>query len=105
MNHEINVENEIVNKVPKVVPVDEMFCEMMNWAARYAIGRRTYAASDTARYILHLVEYLDDRTLNCLQSDIKHASSLGDDCDKEEWLKLLYAVEDELSRRSRRKIS
>ena len=81
-----------------VVPVDDMFCEMMNWAARYAIGRRTYAASDTANYILRLVDRLDDKTLNCLKNDIEDASSLGDDCDKKEWLKLLDAAKEELER-------
>ena len=81
------------------VPIDDMFCEMMNWAARYAIGRRTYAASDTANYILKLVDKLDNTTLNCLKNDIEAASSLGDDCDKKEWLKLLDAVKEELERR------
>ena len=83
----------------KTVPIDEMFCEMMNWAARYAIGRRTYAASDTARYLLYLVGDLDMTTLRCLQIDIRTAKSLGDDCDKEEWLKLLDAIEEEMERR------
>lgn len=85
--------------IVSAVPVDDMFCEMMNWAARYAIGRRTYAASDTANYILKLVDKLDNTTLNCLKNDIEAASSLGDDCDKKEWLKLLDAVKEELERR------
>ena len=83
----------------KTVPVDKDFCEIINWAARYAIGRRTYAAVNTARYILGLVEDLNWATLFCLQSDIERAKTLGDDCDKEEWLKLLDAVNKELARR------
>ena len=83
----------------KTVPVDEMFCEMINWAARYAIGRRTYAASDTANYIFGLVGDLDGTTLHCLRSDIKSARSLGDPCDADEWLRLLDAIEEELARR------
>jgi len=83
----------------KSVPIDEMFCEMMNWAARYAIGRRTYAASDTARYILCLVADLDTKTLQCLKNDIKNAGSLGDACDEKEWLRLLDAINAELERR------
>lgn len=97
-----DIAGDIIIKTPSatdVVPVDDMFCEMMNWAARYAIGRRTYAASDTANYILRLVDKLDDKTLNCLKNDIEKASSLGDDCDKKEWLKLLDAVNKELERR------
>ena len=60
-----NKKYEKIAYVYPAVPVDDMFCEMMNWAARYAIGRRTYAASDTANYILRLVDCLDDKTLNC----------------------------------------
>lgn len=86
-------------EIVSVVPVDDMFCEMMNWAARYAIGRRTYAASDTARYLLKLVDKLDMKTLRCLRQDIEAASSLGDECDEKEWLKLLEAVKEELERR------
>ena len=86
-------------EIAPAVPIDAMFCEMMNWAARYAIGRRTYVASDTANYILKLVDKLDNTTLNCLKNDIEKASSLGDDCDKKEWMKLLDAVNKELERR------
>lgn len=90
---------EKIGYVSPAVPVDDMFGEMLNWAARYAIGRRTYAASDTANYILRLVDRLDNTTLNCLKNDIEAASSLGDDCDEKEWLKLLDAVKEELERR------
>lgn len=86
-----------------VVPIDAMFREMMVWAARYAIGRRTYAASDTANYILKLVDKLDNTTLNCLKNDIEAASSLGDECDEKEWMKLLDAVKEELERRKEEK--
>ena len=86
-------------KKQKTVPIDDMFCEMMNWAARYAIGRRTYAASDTATYIRYLVGDLDRTTLICLKSDIRSAKSLGDPCDAEEWMKLLEAVEKEIEQR------
>ena len=95
-----NKKYEKIAYVCPAVPVDDMFCEMMNWAARYAIGRRTYAASDTANYILRLVDRLDDKTLNCLKNDIEKANSLGDACDESEWLKLLDAVKKELEERT-----
>lgn len=96
-----NLTSRNIKSVETIVPIDDMFCEMMNWAARYAIGRRTYAASDTANYIYKLVDRLDDKTLNCLKNDIEEASSLGDDCDESEWLKLLDAVKEELKRRKK----
>lgn len=82
------------------VPIDEMFCEMMNWAVRYALGRRTYAASDTANYVLHLVPKLDDKTLTVIAQDIRErGENLGDECDAVWWRKLLDAVVAEMKRR------
>lgn len=66
---------DAVEIVP-AVPIDDMFCE-------------------------RLVDRLADKTLNCLKNDIEDASSLGDDCDKKEWLKLLDAVNKELERRNK----
>ena len=88
-----------------LVPVDDMFGEMMNWAVRYALGRRTYAATDTARYIAPLVPKLSDKTLLAMREDLKPNTpwnppkNYGDPCDEVEWMRLLEAVERELQRR------
>ena len=82
------------------VPIDDMFCEMMNWAVRYALGRRTYAASDTAMYILPLVPKLDDKTLTVIAQDIRErGENLGDECDAVWWRRLLESVIAEMVRR------
>ena len=83
----------------KVVPVDDMFGEMMNWAVRYSLGRRTYAVSDTVNYIVPLVPCLSDKTLWCIQTDIVSANSLGDSIDEVYWMRLLDKVEAEIKRR------
>ena len=88
-----------------VVPIDDMFGEMMNWAVRYALGRRTYAATDTARYITPLVPRLSNKTLWAMRDDLKpntpwNPNDYGDPCDKVEWMKLLDAVNAELDRRA-----
>lgn len=82
-----------------VVPIDDMFGEMMNWAVRYALGRRTYAASDTVQYIIPLVPKLSDKTLWCIQNDILGATSYGDEYDEIQWMRLLDKVEAEIKRR------
>ena len=82
------------------VPIDGMFCEMMNFAVRYALGRRTYAASDTASYVLHLVPKLDDKTLTVIAQDIRErGDDLGDECDAVWWWRLLDAAVAEMVRR------
>lgn len=82
-----------------VVPIDDMFGEMMNWAVRYALGRRTYAASDTVQYIIPLVPKLSDKTLWCIQNDILGATNYGDPYDEIQWMRLLDKVETEIKRR------
>ena len=93
---------DLLDEVPTIdaVPIDEMFCEMMNWAVRYALGRRTYAASDTAMYALELVPKLDDKTLTVMAQDIRErGENLGDECDAVWWRRLLDAAIDEMVRR------
>ena len=84
------------------VPVDDMFCEMMNWAVRYSLGRRTYAACDTASYVMRLVPKLDSQTLYGIRNDIQAAikrDNLGMPCDAVYWRALLALVVEELERR------
>lgn len=86
------------------IPVDENLGEMLNWAVRYALGRRTYAVSDTCSFISPLVPYLDDRTLCCMLRDIEEQENrpagYGDECDEEDWLNLGSLLEKEIERRS-----
>lgn len=84
------------------VPVDDMFCEMMNWAVRYALGRRTYAASDTAGYMMRVLKLLDNQTIYVMLRDIEgheHIGNLGHDCDAAEWMNLKEAIQKEIERR------
>lgn len=89
----------------KTVPVDADLGMVLNWAVRYALGRRTYAVSATVDYILPLVPDLNKKTLWCIESDIdeyiRRGFSLGDDCDREAWMLLLRSVRDEIERRGK----
>lgn len=76
------------------IPVDENLGEMLTWAVRYSLGRRTYAVSDTCNFVLPLIPYLDERTVCCMQRDIIERKRLGygDDCDETDWMKLKDAL-------------
>ena len=65
-------------------------------AVRYALGRMTYIVELTVSYILREIEddKLSDRCLNVIVGDIRSAKSLGMDCDKAQWLKLLNRIEE-----------
>lgn len=91
-----------VSPAEHFVPIDDMFGEMMNWAVRYALGRCTYAASDTACYVIRLVSKLDSQTLVVIRNDIQEAiknDNLGMACDAVYWRTLCSMVVEELSRR------
>lgn len=85
----------------KMIPVTEDFCMMLNWAVRYALGRRTYAVYSTCSYITPIIICLTDKTLNVMREDIirQEAFGYGDDCDKEDWMNLLDTIETEMRRR------
>lgn len=65
-------------------------------AERYALGRMTYIVELTVNYILEEIEEdkLSDSCLDVIREDINSAKSLGMDCDKEQWLKLLDRIEE-----------
>lgn len=88
---------------PKMIgPSDDRFGEMLNYAVRYALGRRSYAVGDTVSFIMPLIPYLTTRTLYVMHRDIKEQAErdlLGMDCDKVDWMKLYKAIGEEMERR------
>lgn len=84
------------------VPVDDSFCEILNYAVRYALGRRTYAVSNVARYVEDLIDVLDDQTIYVMIQDIKSQrdfGGLGMEMDKECWDRLQVKLQIELHNR------
>lgn len=65
-------------------------------AVRYALERMTYIVELTVNYVLQEIENdkLSDRCLDVIAEDIRSAKSLGMECDKEQWLKLLNRIEE-----------
>ena len=84
-----------------VIEIDSTFCEMMNYAVRYACGRRTYAASSTANYVCSLVDKLDTQTLSVMLRDIEEQEniSLGDEIDERCWVRLKGRIKKALEKR------
>ena len=83
------------------VKIDSTFCEMMNYAVRYACGRRTYAAIDTASYVYNLADKLDTQTLSVMLRDIEEQGeiSLGDGIDTRAWIRLIAKINKVLEKR------
>lgn len=85
----------------KMIFVDNHFCEMMNFALRYAIGRNTYASSDTANYIYDIVSLIDNKTLSVMLRDIEEQEkiSIGDEIDEKGWIRLKEKIKKILEKR------
>ena len=65
-------------------------------ATRYALGRMTYIVELTVNYIMQQIDEdkLSDSCLSIILEDIKEAKTLGMECDREQWLKLLNRIEE-----------
>lgn len=74
---------------------------MMNYAVRYACGRRTYAALSTANYVYNIADKLDTQTLYVMMRDIEEQGkiSLGDDIDERGWIRLKGKIKKTLEKR------
>ena len=69
--------------------------ELIIYAARYVLGRSTYAVQHVIEIIKRDIDKLNDSTIDCLISDIDyahHKNDLGMDMDKTEWLALLVLL-------------
>lgn len=62
-------------------------------ALRYAIGRRTYITGTVADYIISKIDVMSEKCRLLMVRDIKEAGDLGDNCDADEWHKLLGKLE------------
>ena len=74
---------------------------MINYAVRYACGRRTYAAMSTANYVYNLADKLDTQTLSVMLRDIEEQEkiSLGDEIDEKGWIRLKGRIQKILEKR------
>lgn len=91
----------MTNRKVSVVEIDSTFCEMMNYAVRYACGRRTYAAMSTANYVYNLADKLDTQTLSVMLRDIEEQEkiSIGDEIDARAWIRLKGKIKKILEKR------
>lgn len=84
---------------PQIVLSDDDFGAVINCAIRYCLGRRTYMPGVVCGYVKPLLPYLDERTICCMERDIRTAPSYGDECDVATWTSMLSAVDDVVSER------
>lgn len=70
---------------------------MLLSAERYALGRRTYIVDWTCEFISNNLHLLSDKDKHVMIRDIKYQEKIGygDECDKEDWLRLLKILEDD----------
>lgn len=65
---------------------------MIMWAFRYALGRRTYAVGDVVGQLKEHWNRLKPFTRNKIQEEIREAirdRCIGDKCDSESWQEIL----------------
>lgn len=66
---------------------------MLLSAERYALGRRTYIVDWTCGFIRNNLHLLTEKDKRVMIRDIENPISYGDECDKENWLRLLKVLE------------
>lgn len=76
--------------------------DILFFAFRYALGRRTFAPSIVAKEIKHNIKILPTGDLKNIANEIMEAwavGGLGDECDIRTWTDLHDLIEKELERR------
>ena len=83
---------------------DDNFGAVLNCAVRYCLGRRTYMPKLVMDYIRPLLSDLSDKTLWCMEKDIRQHEadglSYGDpSIDVPAWNEFLSQIQQEIMRR------
>lgn len=77
---------------PITLTTDEAYM-LAVYSLRYSIGRRTYASQDVTRFVTRILPWLTEGMRTVLARDIRdhvrQGYSLGDECDRVLWVKLL----------------
>jgi hypothetical protein len=88
---------------PIIDPSDDNFGAVLNCAIRYSLGRQTYMPHLVMDFARPLLPQLSDRTLWCIERDIKEAETYGGYgshvIDEPHWKAFLAEVEAEVDRR------
>lgn len=61
-------------------------------AERYALGRKTYIVNWTCEFIENNLDLLTKKDRQVMIRDLESAVFYGDDCDEEDWKKLLEVL-------------
>jgi hypothetical protein len=89
-----------MNKYPQITPDNEDFGAILIGAVRYACGRQSYMSGLVSGYVKYLIPYISDKTLCCLERDIRCARGYGNEkIDKPCWMRLLTDLQKEIKAR------
>lgn len=66
--------------------------DIVLYAFRYCLGRKTYAVSDFVHEIIGQIENIDENIKNIMIREIDNSKDLGMTIDKAEWLRLRGAL-------------
>lgn len=90
-------------KKPVIRLDDDDFGAVLNWAVRYCLGRMTYAPLITTEFIVPLLPFLSDKTIQNLDQDVsdhrRRNGGFGAAIDDEVWVNFLTRVKRERERR------
>lgn len=69
------------------------FALVVGSALRYGLGRRTYITGTISQFIIDNIKLIPNDQKLVMIRDIKEKEYYGDDCDEENWMKLLSELE------------
>jgi len=86
-----------------ITPDNEDFGTILNCAVRYACGRQTYMPSIVIGFIRPLISEIDNKTLCCMECDIRDAEKFGgygdEKINKPDWMRFLADLQAEIDKR------
>lgn len=96
-----NGKHDETDPVPTMIdPSKSDFGTLVVCAVRYCLGRRTYMPELVCNYVRPLLPYLDERTIGCVERDVRECKDYGMDCNCKIWTSFLAEIRQVMEERS-----
>lgn len=82
--------------------LDDSFEEIMVYAFRYCLGRRSYAPHNYVKYAEKYIKFFSDNIIELMIREIDfNRNALGDEVDKKVWISFYYKLLREINNRGK----
>lgn len=92
--------DKLLKEKRKIKKVRGDFNDIVFYAFRYCLGRRTFAPSTCSEFVRTNIDLIRNKDISLMIKEIGECEHLGNDCDVETWTNLQHFLINEQKKRN-----